>query len=239
MNSAPREDSQFWRKLAGNPLMFDTMGGTQFGLLSLFFGLRESHKLLEVGSGCLRAARHLIPYLNPGHYCGVEPNQRAVALGLAHELGREMQQGKHPRFTTRTDYGFHEFQETFDFALAYSLLTHVPPRDIPCIFENLAKCFHQQSMFLATAFLQEEERIVDHENWTNLPINHYSFTRIQDAAKSVGMRVERIGKIHQDWFVAFYEGNEQAAAAAEEAGKINWDRLIPRWEQPANWGKSA
>jgi hypothetical protein len=239
MTSGAPEDPRYWRQLAGNQLMYDTIGATQFGVLTMFFGLRETHKLLEIGAGSLRASRLLIPYLNEHNYCGIEPNESAVQLGLDHELGNEMLDWKKPRFAARTDFGFYEFGETFDYALAYSLLTHVPPGDILVIFDNLAKCFHEQSIFLATASLRDEELIADHEKWTGLPINHYSLARIQGAAGAAGMLVARLGKIHQDWFVAYREGNDRAEAGIAQMNSIDWNGVTPRWEQPPNWPSST
>ena len=81
MTEQPRNDPRSaWRKRAGNPLMYDTIGATQFAIPILFLGLRERHKLLEIGAGILRAARFLIPFLDDGHYCGVEPNTESVRL---------------------------------------------------------------------------------------------------------------------------------------------------------------
>jgi SAM-dependent methyltransferase len=225
-----------WRRLAGNHLMYDTMGAAQFSALALLFGLRETHKLLEIGSGPLRAARFLIMYLDEGNYCGVEPNEEAVELGLRHEVGEEIVRWKKPRFISRSDFGFHEFGETFDYALSYSLLTHVPPGAIPTIFDNLARCFHDRSMFLATASFREEEEIVDPDTWTSLPINHYAFSRIEAAANGAGMLAARLGKIHQDWFIAYRAGNPVAEVGIEEMNKVDWSRMTPRWVTPPGWG---
>jgi cyclopropane fatty-acyl-phospholipid synthase-like methyltransferase len=222
-----------WRARAGNHLMYDTIGATQFAILTLFFGLRERHKLIEIGAGSLRAARYLIPYLDAEHYCGVEPDTQSVQLGIEHELGAEMCQLKKPRFSARDDFGFHEFGDQFDYALSYSVFTHVPPPHVSIIFENTAKCFHDDSIMLATAFFAEgDEQIVDSHKWTNLPINLYSFARFEEAAKAAGLRIMRVGKVFQDWFVAFKEGNQTALRGGEEMRKVDWEAVIPKWQDP-------
>ena len=226
----PRQE---WRARAGNHLMYDTIGAAQFAILTLFFGLREQHKLLEIGAGSLRAARFLIPYLDPEHYCGVEPDTQSVQLGIEFELGPEMYQRKKPRFAARDDFGFHEFGEQFDYALSYSVFTHVPPPHIRIIFENAAKCFHDDSIMLATAvFAEGDEQIADSQNWTNLPINLYSFARLEEAAQAAGLRLMRLGKVFQDWFVAFKEGNQTALRGGEEMRKVAWEAVIPKWQDP-------
>jgi SAM-dependent methyltransferase len=228
-----RDPRRGWRARVGNPLMYDMVGATQFAILTLFFGLRERHKLLEIGAGILRAARFLIAYLDAGHYCGVEPNTESVRLGIEFELGPEMVQRKKPRFTSRRDFGFHEFGEQFDYVLSYSVFPHVPPPQIPIIFQNAANCFHDHSIMLATAeFAEGEEQIIDGQKWTRRPVNKYSVPRFEDAARAAGLKLIRLGKIVQDWFVAFREGNHTAIRGAEEMRKIAWHAVIPKWEDP-------
>lgn len=230
-NDAQHDPRHQWRKRAGNPLMYDTIGATQFAILTLFFGLRERHKLLEIGTGTLRAARFLIPYLDPGHYFGVEPNSESLRLGVEFELGNEMAKRKKPRFANRDDFGFHEFGEQFDYALSYSVFTHVPPAQVPSIFQNAANCFHADSMMLATAlFAEGEETIIDPHKWTRRPVNRYSVARFEEAAQSAGLKLIRLGQIFQDWFVAFKEGNQSALRSAEEMRKVAWEAIIPKWE---------
>jgi len=234
----PKDDPRHrWRMRAGNHLMYDTIGSTQFAILTLFFGLRERHKLLEIGSGPLRAARFLIPYLDEAHYCGVEPNSESVRLGIEFELGSEMAKRKKPRFTARDDFGFDEFRERFDYVLSYSVFTHLPPPHIPIMFQNAAKCIHDGSMILATAvFTDGQERIVDPEKWTGRPVNEYSIARFEEAARSADLKLIRLGKIFQDWFVAFRDGNKTALRGAEEMRKVAWMEVIPKWEDPG-WAR--
>jgi SAM-dependent methyltransferase len=236
--AAKNDPRRRWRMRAGNYLMYDTIGATQFAILTLFFGLREWHKLLEIGAGPLRAARFLIPYLDEAHYCGVEPNSESVRLGIEFELGSEMAKRKKPRFGGRDDFGFHEFREQFDYVLSYSVFTHLPPPQIPIVFQNAAKCLHDDSIILATAaFTNGQERIVDPEKWTGRPVNEYSVARFEEAARPVGLKLIRLGKIFQDWFVAFKDGNKVALRGAEEMRKVAWPQVIPKWEDPGWAGK--
>lgn len=238
MIEQPRDDPRHgWRKRAGNPLMYDTIGATQFAILTLFFGLRERHKLLEIGAGVLRAARFIIPYLDAGHYYGVEPNTESVRLGVEFELGPEMTQRKKPHFINRGDFIFHEIGQRFDYILSYSVFPHVPPPQIPIIFQNAAKCFHHHTIMLATAvFVEGEEQIIDAQKWTKRPVNRYSFARFEEMARTAGLKLIRLGKVYQDWFVAFKEENQAALQSAEEMRKVEWSAVIPKWEDPG-WAK--
>ena len=44
-------------------------------------------KFLDIGCGSLRGGRHLIHYLNPYKYFGIDCNQSLVDLGRRKELG--------------------------------------------------------------------------------------------------------------------------------------------------------
>lgn len=214
--------------------MYDTIGAAQFALLTLFFGLREHHKLLEVGAGSLRAGRLLIQYLAPDNYCGVEPLAEAIEQGLEHEVGRELTDRKRPRFHHGTDFDFGSFGETFDYALSYSVFTHLPPTQLPRLFERLAEVSHEKTILLATAAFcdGDDERIVDPERWTDRPINIYSAARLQDAAARAGFAGRRIGHVFQDWFVAFRDDNEVAIRGAEQATKVDWSQVEAPWQDP-------
>jgi len=129
MNEEAQHSRRDWRVRAGNPAMYDTIGAAQFAILTLFFGLREHHKLLEIGVGSLRAARFLIPYLDVGHYCGVEPNTSSVRLGIEFELGQEMAERKKPRFSNRTDFGFYDLASSLTTCSLIRCFHTYPPRD--------------------------------------------------------------------------------------------------------------
>lgn len=111
------------RAFVGQPQRFDLAGGSQFALLFLL-GLREHHKLLDFGCGSLRLGRLAIPYLQAGHYFGVEPDVALVEAGLDHELGRDAQKLKQPRFIHTAEYRIDGFGERFDFIIAQSVFSH-------------------------------------------------------------------------------------------------------------------
>ncbi len=91
---------------------------------------------------------------------------------------------------------------------------------------------------LATAvFAEGEERIIDAQKWTGRPVNRYSVARFEEAARTAGLKLIRLGKIFQDWFIAFKEKNQTILRGAEEMRKIAWHAVIPKWEDPG-WAHS-
>jgi SAM-dependent methyltransferase len=219
-----------WRSWVGRDYVYDIIGANQFSLLTFFFGLREQHKVLEIGSGTLRAARFLIPFLDEGNYCGVEPRENCTRAGLKYEVG-SIAKARKPRFLTCSDYCFSEFGEKFDAVLSYSLFTHIPPKDIPIIFNNLAQVSKPSTIFLASFnHCWKDEKIVDENNWTDRPCNAYSFKRISDAAADAGFALMILCYIHQTWFVAYHKPNERVEMIVDLMQQIPFDKIIETWQ---------
>lgn len=84
-----RAGSDNYRAYVGPPAQFDFMGATQFALL-FALGLREEHKLLDIGCGSLRAGRFLLHYLLPEKYHAVEPNSWTWKTAIEEEIGSDV-----------------------------------------------------------------------------------------------------------------------------------------------------
>ena len=89
IRNLPREQAKdlyigagHYSSYVGPPKLWDELGASQFRLLTAL-GLRENHRLLDVGCGALRAGRLLMPYLNKGCYYGIEPNMWLVEDAIA------------------------------------------------------------------------------------------------------------------------------------------------------------
>lgn len=112
-----------YRAYVGPPQDYDLIAATTFGLMTAL-GLRQHHRVLDVGCGSLRIGRLLIPYLNAGNYCGVEPNRWLVDEGIARETGRDQLRIKRPRFHFGTSTLNMPGDEKFDVAVAQSIFSH-------------------------------------------------------------------------------------------------------------------
>src|SRR5882762_1735023 len=104
---------------------YDRVGALQFAVLALL-GLREHHKILDIGCGSLRVGRLLIPFLHKEHYFGIEPNEWLVRNGIEQELGSSIAEAKRPRFSQDRQFRLSEFGVRFDFILAVSIFSHAP-----------------------------------------------------------------------------------------------------------------
>lgn len=124
------------------------------GLMQLEFlksqGLKPEHYLLDVGCGPGRAARRLVPYLDPGHYVGVDisPACLAYAKQLAATEGWA---SKNPIFLKDGALdATAPLAGEFAYVWAHSVFTHLPPEQIFKMIGNAARGLRPGGQFLFT-----------------------------------------------------------------------------------------
>ncbi|MEP7013166.1 MAG: class I SAM-dependent methyltransferase, partial [Acidobacteriota bacterium] len=117
--------------------LWEEMGRFQLDYL-VAEGLAPGMTLLDVGCGCLRAGVHLIPYLEPGRYFGVDVSAPLLDAGYDVELVAVGLQDRLPRENLLANGSFEawRFGTRFDMALAQSVFTHLPANFIRrCLIE--------------------------------------------------------------------------------------------------------
>ncbi len=119
-------DEERARGYVGPPEYFDLITAMSFGLLAVL-GLRERHRLLDIGCGSLRVGRVLIPYLGRGNYVGIEPNPRALEAGVRMHLGESALELKAPTLIASDDPGAVPNTPPIDYAFAQSIFSHTGP----------------------------------------------------------------------------------------------------------------
>lgn len=116
------------------------------GLLQLAFlqnkGLKPSSRILDIGCGAGRFARRVVPFLDGGHYTGIDISKEILeyAKRLSVEEGWDY---KCPRFARGLGdlSGLRPLDHDhsrFDFVWAHSVFTHSPPEVVRSIFTDLA-----------------------------------------------------------------------------------------------------
>ncbi len=135
------------RKYVGGK--WDEMGQLQLDFL-VAHGLRPDMRFLDVGCGSFRAGRHLVRYLEPGHYYGIDINEHVIETGYTVELTDE-ERSRLPlenlRMTDRFDA---DFGVRFDMAIAQSVFTHVSLNHIRLCLYRVAKVMRPGGLFYAT-----------------------------------------------------------------------------------------
>lgn len=135
--------------------MWDEIGELQFNFLSAQ-GLTPSDVFLDLACGSLRAGRLLIPYLDPGHYIGVEKEAVLIEEGLQHELSPEVVTEKRPVFLVNDSFDFSGFPLQPSVGIAQSLFTHLPPRMINTCMHRLREAVTPDCRFFVTYLVADQ-----------------------------------------------------------------------------------
>lgn len=145
---------------------WEEIGKLQFDFL-VSQGLQPSHVCLDIACGSLRAGIHLIPFLEPKHYLGIDKESDLIQAGINEELGTELYEKKEPQFVVSDCFEFEKFSLKPDFGIAQSLFTHLPDQLIHHCFRKLRSFSKEDSVFFATFFEAEqkvENRFAPHDH---------------------------------------------------------------------------
>jgi SAM-dependent methyltransferase len=164
-----------YRSAVGPADRYDVLGAHQFCVM-VSLGLREQHKLLDLGCGSLRGGRLFIPYLAYGNYYGIEPHTDLVEEGLDHELGRSILGVKGPTWNDNADLDCAVFTRasgvTFDFVLAQSIFSHAYPQLIYGCLHTLREALKPTGAFIFTYFQGTSD--YRGTTWARGPDAHYT-----------------------------------------------------------------
>lgn len=145
-------------------------------------GLTPRHVLLDVACGSLRLGRLAIPYLEPGHYLGIEKEAALIEAGLRHELVPDLAASHRPELFVSDAFEFDRFSRHADFAIANSLFTHLPPELIRLCLERLRPRMAPDGVFFATYF--EADRPTSNPDE---PHDHRMFVYTRDEMRAFGV----------------------------------------------------
>lgn len=187
-----------YRAYVGPPDQYDVMGATQFRLLCAL-GLRARHGVLDVGCGSLRAGRLLIPYLDPGNYCGIEPNRWLIDDAIEHQVGRDLIRIKKPSFDANDAFDAGVFSRRFDFILAQSIFSHCGPDLVARALASMRGALEPDGLIAAT--FVEGHVDTDQPGWVYPGCVAYTAERIPRFAAAAGLFCAAIPWYHprQTW----------------------------------------
>lgn len=133
------------------------VGQLQFDFL-VSEGLAPRHYLLDVGCGSLRGGVHFTRYLDPGHYFGVDAEPGLLAAGRS-ELERAGIADRRPVLVADGEFGLLKLGQSFDFALAQSLFTHLQFNRIARCVAEVDRVLEPGGRFYATFFANPGPRL--------------------------------------------------------------------------------
>jgi hypothetical protein len=114
---------------AGGAMDIWHRGSGTFGHLKSY-GLDPRHKVVDYGCGSLRIGMHLMNYLAPGRYWGVDVTRRFFEDGL-HLLDTGMVAEKTPRLDVISEDTLRRIRDWQpDWIVSVSVLMHVPPAEV-------------------------------------------------------------------------------------------------------------
>jgi SAM-dependent methyltransferase len=129
---------------------WEKIGALQFQFL-VDEGLAPHHHLLDVGCGSLRGGVHFIKYLDDGRYFGIDKSAELLAAGRT-ELERRELTGKQPTLVQREDFVSADLGQSFDFAVAQSVFTHLTFNTIMRCVAEVDRSLAPGGRFYATFF---------------------------------------------------------------------------------------
>lgn len=193
--------ARHYRAFVGAGDAYDISGAVQFNMLT-FLGLRQHHYLLDVGCGSLRGGRLFIPYLLPGRYFGIEPEQWLIEEGIANEVSKELVEVKRPVFSNDRDFTLSTFNRRFDFILAQSIFSHASLPQIQRCLAEAKKVMEPTALFAAT-FVRGEDNYARDE-WVYPGCVAYTLDKMVSLAREQSLACRLIDWPHpaqQTWVI--------------------------------------
>jgi SAM-dependent methyltransferase len=132
--------------------LWEKLGRAQFDFL-VGRGLQPGHHPPDVGCRPLRAGVHFIRYLEPGHYYGVERDAEVLPAGRDVELRLQGLTDRRPVLTVMDDFAFDRLGQTFEYALAQSVFTHLGLNKVQRCLMSIERILAPGGKFFATICL--------------------------------------------------------------------------------------
>lgn len=204
---SPDHARKAYRDYVGRPEQWDLVAARQVTLL-MVAGLRDGHRLVDVGCGALRAGRLLIPYLKAGNYFGVEPNRWLVKEGIQQEVGEDLVRIKQPRFLFADDFSLESFGVNFDFALAHSLFSHTYPDLALTGLQGIARSLERDGKLFAS--FVEGEPDSEGSGWLYPGLVQHPWEEMRNLVIQSGLVARRLDWMQprESWFVAAHPAFE-------------------------------
>lgn len=212
-----------YKAYVGPPEKYDLVGAMQFNLLTNF-GLRDFHKLLDIGCGSLRSGKLMISYLRKGNYYGLEPNNWLIEEGIRHELGNDIISIKTPTFLNSENFELSKFNKKFDFVIAQSIFSHTSKRQIDTCLNEVKQVLNSQGVFLATFVLGDKD--YEGEEWVYPECVTFTEEFILNACSRANLKGKMLNTHHpnnQTWYAICHPEN-----FIDVISKINALPVIPK-----------
>ena len=213
-----------YRAYVGPPVAYDLVSAMVFNLLTCI-GLRQHHRVLDIGCGSLRVGRLLIPYLNPGNYFGVEPNRWLVDDGIENEIGRDLIRIKRPSFSFQASMkSFHEPLD-LDYAIAQSIFSHCGKDLVKGWLSQVSAHLKDSGALVATFLMGEED--FDGDGWVYPECVNFKLETMAEMAFEFDLHFEVLDWTHPNQTWALFS-KDACDKSLVEGGPIAWNRFVAK-----------
>jgi SAM-dependent methyltransferase len=213
-----------YRAYVGPPKDYDLVSAMVFNLITSI-GLRQHHRVLDIGCGSLRVGRLLIPYLNEGNYIGIEPNKWLVEDGIANEVGTDQVRIKRPAFSFLASMA--DFKEPLglDYAVAQSIFSHCGEDLIRQWLSQVSFHLKHDGAMIATFLVATED--YGGKGWVYPGCVKYKPETLAAMAAESDLDFRMLDWAHprQTWALFSKKGYDTSLI---ENGPISWNRLAEK-----------
>ncbi len=174
----------------------EVSGQLQFEILKRE-GCVPSHRVLEVGCGCLNAGRHVIGYLAADNYVGIDPNDWLVQTAMGEPEVEQVVTTKRARFLHVDTFDASPLGLQFDYVLSHSVLSHAAHWQLDQFLEAVGNVLAPEGRILASIYLAEGNacgsapapNLEDShdEAWVYPGISRFKLRTVLDAADRHGL----------------------------------------------------
>ena len=231
-----------YRAYVGPPGQYDFMGATQFRLLTSL-GLREEHRLLDIGCGSLRAGRLFLQYLLPGRYHGVEPNSWLWREAIEKEIGPCVLDYKAPQFFEDDSFEFVFADDGYyDSILAQSIFSHTGMDLFEKGIASIARILSPAGQALFTVIGPKSTTKVppwarETQGWRYPGCTIFDEAEVREVVQRHAMHAQRLPWFHprQVWFRCVKDEHRllPEPETAFRNGRVWFDERFDRvWSEP-------
>ncbi len=128
-------------------------------------GLQPHHTVVDYGCGSLRLGQHLIRYLQPGLYWGLDITDTFIQMGVA-QLGYDLMEAKRPHLKIISRGASEEARKARpDFVWCRAVLRHVPPAELNQFFDELMSVMAENTVAWVTGLGSDDVERLSGVNW--------------------------------------------------------------------------
>jgi len=121
-------------------------------------GLKPEHRFLDVGCGALRTGIWIIPYLDTGHYFGIDADLTGLLAGAQYEIPFHRFEPKRPRLLHSDRFELNRWNEHFDWIFAFGVIQHLEPELQRVALSRMAEVLAIEGRIVITPFVPFDGR---------------------------------------------------------------------------------